>query len=432
MSANPLPNNHISDPRALLRRLFDAAIASADPAKCVPPHLPAPPPGRTVVVGAGKASAAMARAVEDHWPGALTGLVVTRYGHGVPCRRIEIVEAAHPVPDAAGRAAAQRILDMVRGLSADDLVLCLISGGGSALLALPAPGITLDEKRAVTSQLLASGATIAEMNAVRKHLSAIKGGRLAAAAAPAEVLALLISDVPGDDPATIASGPTVADPTSFADARAILAKYRIDLPSALRAHLEAGRDETPKPGSAALRRSRHIMVARPLAALEAAAAVARAAGIRPVILGDAIEGEASEVGRAHALMALSRRDEALTHGPLALLSGGETTVTVRGPGRGGRNVEYLLALAVALDGAAGISAIAGDTDGIDGMADNAGALILPDTLVRARARGRDAAADLARNDGHGFFEALDDQVVTGPTLTNVNDFRAILVAPVTA
>ena len=417
------------DDRRLLLGMFRAAIDSADPARCVPPHLPAVPVGRTVVVGAGKASAAMARAVEDHWPGSLEGLVVTRYRHGVPCRRIEIVEAAHPVPDAAGREAAARILDRVRGLGRDDLVLCLISGGGSALLALPAADITLDEKRAVTTQLLASGATIGEFNTVRKHLSAIKGGRLAAAAAPAEVVALLISDAPGDDPATIASGPTVPDPTTFADARAIIAKYRIDLPPAIAARFDAATDETPKPGSPLLQRSRHVIVARPRAALEAAAAVACAAGVTPIILGDAIEGEAREVGRDHAKLAKAKLAEARKTGPIVLLSGGETTVTVRGAGRGGRNVEYLLSLAIALDGAGGISAIAGDTDGIDGMADYAGAVVLPDTLARARAKGRDPAADLAGNDGHGFFKALDDQVVTGPTLTNVNDFRAILIAP---
>ena len=435
MPANALLNNKISDPREFLRRLFTTAIGSADPATCVPPHLPATPRGRTIVVGAGKASAAMARAVESHWPGPLTGLIVTRYGHGVPCRQIEIVEAAHPVPDAAGRDAAQRMLDTVRGLGADDLVLCLISGGGSALLALPAPGISLDEKRTLTARLLASGAAIGEMNTVRKHLSAIKGGRLAAAAAPAELVALLISDVPGDDPATIASGPTVPDPTTYADARAILTKYGIEPAPAIRAHLEAAPDETPKPGSPLLSRSRYIVIARPQAALEAAASVARAAGVTPIILGDAIEGEAAELGRAHAAMALSKIGAARRSGPLILLSGGETTVTLRDPadrrGRGGRNVEYLLALAVALDGAAGIAAIAGDTDGIDGMADNAGAIVLPDTLARARILGRDAAGDLARHDGHGFFETLDDQVATGPTLTNVNDFRAILIAPPT-
>ncbi|MBM3571661.1 MAG: glycerate kinase [Alphaproteobacteria bacterium] len=415
--------------RDLLRRMLDGAIASADPKLCVPPHLPPPPKGRTIVLGAGKASAAMARAVEDHWLGPLSGLVVTRYGHGVPCRRIEIVEAAHPVPDAAGRAAAGRILELARGAGPDDLVLCLISGGGSALLILPAPGISLDEKRAVTTQLLASGATIGEFNTVRKHLSAIKGGRLAAAAAPAAVLALLISDVPGDDPATIASGPTVADPTSFADARAVLAKYGIMPPQSIAAHLAAANDETPKPGSAILRRSRHVIIARPQAALEAAASFARAADLTPIILGDAIEGEASAIGRDHARLALDHVAKARAHGPLVLLSGGETTVTVRGKGRGGRNVEYLLALALALDGAPGIVAIAADTDGIDGMADNAGAIVIPDGLARARAKGRDPAADLANNDGHSYFEALDDHVVTGPTLTNVNDFRAILIAP---
>ncbi|MFN7277331.1 MAG: glycerate kinase [Betaproteobacteria bacterium] len=418
-----------ADPRALLRQMFDAAIASALPAQCLPPHLPAPPRGRTEVVGAGKAAAAMARAVEEHWPGELEGLVVTRYGHRVATRRIEVVEAAHPVPDLAGREAAERILAKVRGLGADDLVLCLISGGGSALLALPAPGLTLHDKQAINRALLRCGANIGEMNCVRKHLSAIKGGRLAAAAAPAQVLTLLISDVPGDDPAVIASGPTVPDPTTFAEARAILRKYGIDEPRAAVEHLEAAMDETPKPGDPRLARCETRMIAAPQRALEAAAAVARVAGVAPLILGDALEGESREVALVHAGIAR----QVLRHGqplprPCVLLSGGETTVTVRGSGRGGRNVEFLLALAVALDGAPGVYALAGDTDGIDGAEERAGAMVAPDTLARAAALGIDAKAALADNDGHGFFVKLGDAVITGPTLTNVNDFRAILLA----
>jgi glycerate 2-kinase len=370
------------------------------------------------------AAAAMAKAVEDVWEGPLEGLVVTRYRHAVPCRRIEVVEAAHPIPDAAGHAAAERILSSVKGLGPDDLVLCLISGGGSALLALPAPGVTLDDKRAISKALLRSGATIAEMNCVRKHLSAIKGGRLAVAAAPAHVVALLISDVPGDDPSVIASGPTVADPTTVDDARAILGKYRIDAPPAIRDALS----ETVKPGDPRLARIVTILVATPQMALERAAAVARQAGITPVILGNAIEGEARDVALVHAGIArqcAAHRQPAPP--PAVLLSGGETTVTVRGTGRGGRNAEFLLALGIALDGHPCIHALAADTDGIDGTEDNAGALISPDTLARAAARGLDARSHLARNDGYGFFDALDTLVMTGPTLTNVNDFRAILV-----
>ncbi|MDB5410436.1 MAG: hydroxypyruvate reductase [Rhodospirillales bacterium] len=414
------------DPPALLRAMFRAAIEAALPARCVPPHLPKRPRGRTIVVGAGKAAAAMAKAVEDVWEGPLAGLVVTRYGHAVPCRRIEAVEAAHPVPDAAGQAAAENILAAVKGLGPDDLVLCLISGGGSALLALPAPGVTLDDKRAISKALLRSGATIAEMNCVRKHLSAIKGGRLAVAAAPARVVTLLISDVPGDDPSVIASGPTVADPTTVDDASAILDKYRIDAPQAIRDALS----ETVKPGDPRLARVDTILVATPQMALERAAAVARAAGITPVILGNAIEGEARDVALVHAGIAR----QIAVHGqpappPAVLLSGGETTVTVQGPGRGGRNAEFLLALAIALDGHPCIHALAADTDGIDGTEDNAGALIDPDTLARAAALGLDAKSHLAQNDGYGFFEALEALVMTGPTLTNVNDFRAILVTP---
>jgi len=418
------------DARRLLRRLFDAAIAAADPARCVPAHLPPRPKGRTVVVGAGKASAAMARAVEDHWPGDLSGLVVTRYGYAVPCRRIEIVEAAHPVPDAKGRDAARRILDLAKGLTADDMLLCLISGGGSALLALPAEGLTLEDKQAVNKALLRSGATIGEMNCVRKHLSAIKGGRLSAAASPASVVTLLISDVPGDDPAVIASGPTVPDPTTIADARAVLAKYGIDPPPAVRAHLERGADETPKPGDARIARVRTTLVAVPQGSLEAAADAARAAGVAPVILGDAIEGEAREVAIVHAGIARAvARHGHPARTPAVLLSGGETTVTVRGQGRGGRNAEFLLSLALALDGMPNVYAIACDTDGIDGSEDNAGAVVTPDTLARARALGLDAKACLANNDAYDFFARLDDLVVTGPTFTNINDFRAILVLP---
>ena len=415
----------------LLTRMFEAAVGAAAPAVCVPPCLPAPPPGRTVVVGAGKAAAAMAAAVEMHWPAdrPLSGLVVTRYGHGVgPLARIEVVEASHPVPDAAGQAAAARMLEMVQGLGADDLVLCLISGGGSALLALPASGLALADKQAVNRALLRSGAGIHEMNCVRKHLSAIKGGRLAAAASPARLVSLLISDVPGDDPSVIASGPTVPDRTTLADARGVLARWRIEPPPAVAAWLLDPAAETPKPDDAAFLRTRTLLVSTPQAALEAAAEVARAAGITPVILGNAIEGEAAEVARVMAGIAR----QCAAHGqpasaPCVLISGGETTVTVRGGGRGGRNAEFLLALAVALDGHPGIHAIACDTDGIDGTEDNAGARLSPDSLVRAASRGIDARARLADNDGYGFFAALGDLVTTGPTRTNVNDFRAILI-----
>jgi glycerate 2-kinase len=418
----------MTGPETLLRAMFDAAVAAARAEDRLAAALPPPPRGRTVVVGAGKAAAAMARAVEDAWTGELSGLVVTRYGHGVPTRHIEVVEAAHPNPDEAGQLAAARILEFARALGPDDLLLCLISGGGSALMALPAEGLSLADKQAVTRALLRSGATISEINCVRKHLSAIKGGRLAAAAAPASVVALLISDVPGDDPSVIASGPTVPDPTTFADARAVLEKYRIEPPQAVRAHLAAARDETPKPGDPRMRASRIEIVARPQDALEAAAAVARAAGYRPLILGNAIEGEARDVALVHAGMA---RQAAVysqpAEPPCVLLSGGETTVTIRGQGRGGRNGEFALALAVALGGDPRVWAIACDTDGIDGIEDNAGALVRPDTLARAEAAGLDPKAMLANNDSYGFFSALGDLVVTGPTRTNVNDFRAVLV-----
>ena len=416
--------------REFMRRLFDAAIAAADPLLCVAPHLPPRPKGRTIVVGAGKASAAMAQAVERAWDGKLEGLVVTRDGYGAKCERIEIVEASHPVPDARGRDAAARILQKVQGLTKDDLVLCLVSGGASALLALPAEGIALEDKQAVNRALLRCGATISEMNCLRKHLSAIKGGRLARAAQPAQLVTLLVSDVPGDSPAVIGSGPTVPDPTSYDDARAIVAKYGIDVPASVRKRLDADADETPKPGDPAFARAETIIVARPQASLEAAAKIARAAGVHPVILGDSLEGEAREVAIVHAGIArqVLNHDQPAAK-PALLLSGGETTVTIRGKGRGGRNAEFLLALAVALQGAAGVHAIAGDTDGIDGSEDNAGAIIGPDTLERAARQGIDAKARLADNDAYGFFDALGDLVTTGPTLTNVNDFRAILVDP---
>ena len=415
-------------PREILRRLFDAAIAAADPALCVPPHLPPDDGGRLIVIGAGKASAAMARAVEEHWSGPLDGLVVTRYGHGVRCERIEVVEAAHPVPDAAGEAAAARILGKISGLTANDRVLALISGGGSALLAAPAAGVTLAEKRAITAALLRSGAAIGEINCVRKHLSAIKGGRLAVAAWPAPVLTLAISDVPGDDPAVIASGPTVADPTTADDALKVLDLYAIAIPDELRRRLASGELETPKPGDPRLAISDFRLIASPRQMLDAAAGEARRLGIAPLILGDAIEGEAREVGKVLAGIALSCARYGLPAAvPCVLLSGGETTVTLRGNGRGGRNSEFLLGLALALGGAPGIHALAADTDGIDGSEDNAGAFVAPDTLRRARACGVDAAGCLADNDAWGFFAALGDLLVTGPTRTNVNDFRALLV-----
>ncbi|WP_338415787.1 glycerate kinase [uncultured Sphaerotilus sp.] len=421
----------ITNAPAFLRRLFDAAIASAQPARCIPPYLPDPTSvrGRLVVIGAGKASAAMAQAVEQHWRGPLTGLVVTRYGYSVPCAHIEIVEAAHPVPDEAGLRAAERLLQFVGGLTADDVVLCLISGGGSSLLPLPLDGVTLADKQAINRALLASGATITEMNCVRRHLSAIKGGRLAAACYPARVLTLLISDVPGDDPIDIASGPTVADPTTCADALDIVRRYGIALPAAAREVLESGRGESIKPGDVRLAGVETHIVAAPQQALEAAAAVAREAGIPVHILGDAIEGEARDVGKVLAGLALQVAGRGQPFAaPCVLLSGGETTVTVRGTGRGGRNVECLLSMGIALGGHPRIHALAGDTDGVDGQEEIAGAIWQPDTLARAWALGLRPKDRLADNDGHGFFEALGDQVVTGPTLTNVNDFRAILIS----
>lgn len=416
----------MTDDRDILRRLFAAAIGAVDPLKILAPHLPSAPKGRTIVLGAGKAAAAMAKAVEDNWPGPLSGLVVTRYGHGLPCQRIEVVEASHPVPDAAGQQAARRILAMAQGLTEDDLVLCLVSGGASALLAIPGEGLTLADKQAVNKALLKSGANITEMNCVRKHLSAIKGGRLAAAAHPAKVVTLLISDVPGDDPSVIGSGPTVGDPSTRLDALAVMHKYAIGMPAALRL-LGSHASETPKPDDPRLAGTHVQMLGTMQGALQAAADLARKEGLTPIILGD-LEGEAREVALVHAGIArqVARHGQPMP-APAVILSGGETTVTVRGQGRGGRNAEFLLALAVALDGHPGISALAGDTDGIDGTEDNAGAILTPDSLARAAAKGVNAKAMLANNDGYGFFSQLGDLIVTGPTRTNVNDFRAILV-----
>jgi hydroxypyruvate reductase len=413
-------------PPEILRSLFDAAVAAVDPANCVPAHLPQRPKGRTVVIAYGKAAAAMARAVELAWDGPLGGLAVTRYGHGVPCERIKVVEAAHPIPDGAATAAAEEALALVSGLTEDDLVLALSSGGGSSLLTLPAPGLSLADKRAVTNALLRSGAPIGEINTVRRHLSAIKGGRLAAAAAPARVVTLVISDVPGDDPAQVASGPTLADGSTPADALAVLTRRRIEAPEAVLAHL---RDAVPPPA-----RARHVaapvVIASAGDALDAAAKAARRLGFAPLVLGDSLEGEARELGAAHARLALeAARGSGLIAPPAVVLSGGETTVTVHAErGRGGRNAEYLLGLALALDGAAGIHALACDTDGIDGTEDNAGALIDPEGLARARALGLDPAAMLAANDAYGLFEAIGALVTTGPTRTNVNDFRAVLIS----
>ncbi|WP_413707549.1 glycerate kinase [Ralstonia sp. Ralssp110] len=423
-----LPN---PSPRALLHGLFDTAVAAVSAAQCLPAFLPEPPRGRTIVIGAGKGAAAMAEAVEQHWKGELSGLVVTRYEHGrAPGTqgRIEVVEASHPVPDAAGQHAAQRMVGLLEGLTEDDLVLCLISGGGSALLAAPAEGLTLADKQSVNRALLKSGASIGEMNCVRKHLSSIKGGRLALACAPARVETLLISDIPGDDPTLIASGPTLPDATTCADALAVIDKYGIDVPEAVRRHLDTGAGETPKPGDARFEGHRSHVIATAQHALEAAAAQARALGYEAHILSDSIEGEARDVAEVHAgiVRQIVARNQPFTK-PCVILSGGETTVTVRGNGRGGRNAEFLLALGVALDGLPGVHAIACDTDGIDGSEDNAGAILTPDSLARAEALGLKPKQLLDNNDGYGFFDALGDLIVTGPTRTNVNDFRAILI-----
>ncbi|WP_194724189.1 glycerate kinase type-2 family protein [Noviherbaspirillum malthae] len=417
------------NPRQLLLDMYAAAVGAVSADKCLPAFLPKPSPnGRTLVIGAGKGAAAMAKAVEDHWEGEIGGLVVTRYGHGADCRKIEVVEAAHPVPDEAGRRAAGRMMEMVQGLTENDLVLCLISGGGSALLALPGEGITLEQKQAVNKALLKSGANISEMNCVRKHFSAIKGGRLALACAPARVVTLLISDVPGDDPGVIASGPTLPDPTTCEQALAILRKYGIEVPDNMLQTLTSGAGETPKPDDPRFARNSHHVIATAQQALEAAADVARAAGITPCILSDEMEGEARDVGMVHAALArqVALRGQPFQK-PCVIISGGETTVTVRGKGRGGRNAEFLLSFATALNGLPDVHAIACDTDGIDGSEDNAGAIYQPDSVSRAEQLGKRARAMLDNNDGYGFFDALGDLVVTGPTRTNVNDFRAILI-----
>jgi hydroxypyruvate reductase len=455
---NPVPK---AQPREFLRSLYDAAVARALPAQNTARFLPAPPKGRTLVLGAGKAGGAMAEAVDALWPkdAPLSGLVVTRYHHVPPAYkvlmsapgrdaaaprggapqawggpapaagRIEVVEASHPVPDAAGERAAQRILELTQGLTADDLVLCLISGGASALLSLPAAGLSLEDKRAINKALLNSGAAIDEMNCVRKHLSAIKGGRLAARCAPAKVVTLLISDVPGDAPEVIGSGPTVPDSSTCADALRILQRYGIDIPAAARAGLESGRFETPKPGDARFAGHQVHMIATPQQSLEAAAALARAAGIEAHILSDEIEGESREVGKVHAALARSvaHRNQPFAK-PCVILSGGETTVTVKNKGgRGGRAGEFLLGCAIALQGEPGVFVLAADTDGIDGIEDNAGAVVTPDTLARALSAGMKGSEYLDRNDAYSFFSRLGDLVVPGPTFTNVNDFRALLV-----
>ncbi|MCV2353390.1 glycerate kinase [Paucibacter sp. B2R-40] len=434
MNAALDPLNH---PREFLRHLFDVAVARALPARILAAHLPSPPAGRTLVLGAGKAGGAMVQALEAAWPtdSRLSGLVITPYSHcppGFRPSRIELVEAAHPVPDAAGSNAAARILAMTQGLTPDDLVICLISGGGSALLSLPAAGLSLADKQAINRALLKSGASISEMNCVRKHLSAIKGGRLGAACAPAQVLTLLISDVPGDDPAVIASGPTLADPTTCAEALAICQRYQIELPAAAQEGLRSGAFETPKPDDACFAAQQSQLIATPMMSLQAAADAARALGLPAYILSDAIEGESREVGRVHAAIARSvaRQDQPFAK-PCVILSGGETTVTLRQtqspPGQGGRATEFLLSCALALDGEPGVYALSADTDGIDGIGRNAGAILTPSSLARACGLGLSAQQDLDAHNALGFFEPLGDLVSTGPTFTNVNDFRALLI-----
>jgi glycerate 2-kinase len=433
--------NLVTNPREFLLALYQAAVQRALPLHNTAAYLPEPPKGRTIVLGAGKAGGAMAQAVEAHWPAdaPLEGLVVTRYHHTPPRpaglkQRIEVVEAAHPVPDAAGLAAAQRIMAMAQGLTKDDLVLCLISGGGSALLTLPVDGLDFSDKQRINQDLLNSGANIGEMNCVRKHLSQIKGGRLAAACAPAQVVTLTISDVPGDDPSVIASGPTVPDVTTCQDALSILQRYSIDIPGLVREKLENGGLETPKPGAAAFEGNVVHMTATPQQSLEAAAAVAHAAGLNTYILSDEIEGESREVGKVHAALAraAARGTGAFTK-PCVILSGGETTVTIRprkegqAKGRGGRAGEFCMGLAVALQAVEGVYALAADTDGIDGVEDNAGAFVTPDTLQRALQKGMKVGDYLDRNDAYGYFSAIGDLVMTGPTHTNVNDFRVLLI-----
>jgi glycerate 2-kinase len=415
------------DPHSLLRDLFATAIDAAHPRQVLADYLPSERSGRVIVIGAGKAAAAMAEVVEREWQGEVSGLVVTRYGHGAHCQKIEVVEAAHPVPDDAGERVARRVLELVSNLSESDRVIFLLSGGGSSLLALPADGISLADKQAINKALLKSGATIGEMNCVRKHLSAVKGGRLAKACWPASVYTYAISDVPGDEATVIASGPTVADPTTSVQALAILARYSIEIPANVRAWLQDPRSETVKPGDPCLSRSHFQLIATPQQALDAAAAKAEAAGFPTMILGD-LEGESREVAKVHAGIAR----QVLLHGqplkaPCVILSGGETTVTVRGNGRGGRNAEFLLSLTDSLKGLPGVYALAGDTDGIDGSEDNAGAIMTPDSHARAAALGLSSSDELDNNNGYGYFAALDQLIVTGPTRTNVNDFRAILI-----
>lgn len=420
----------IDNPQAFLRQLFDVAVAAADPAKCIPPHLPDPPTGKTVVLGAGKASAAMAKAVEDNWQGELSGLVVTRYGFAVPCSRIEIVEASHPVPDAAGEEAAGRIIDLARGLEKDDLCIALISGGASSLLSYPADGLSLEDKQIVNRALLRSGADISEMNCVRKHLSAIKGGRLAEIIAPARLVTLLISDVVGDQPGVIGSGPTVPDETTFSDARAIVEKYKIELPKAVARHLDEARSETPKADQLMFENAETILAGLPKTSLRAAVKAAEAAGLTVIDLGDELEGETRDVATEQAQLALEvKKGTSRYRTPAILLSGGETTVTLNGNGRGGPNGEYVLAMAIALKGAKGIYVLSCDTDGIDGSENNAGAEISSDVLSRADMANLDAKSFLDNNDSYGFFETVGGLVITGPTCTNVNDFRAVLVLP---
>ena len=415
--------------REFLLGMFRAAVEAATPERVIPRFLPDRPKGRTVVVGAGKASAAMARALEQHWDGPLTGLVVTRYGHAVPCKKIEIVEAAHPLPDSSSLHSAERMLSLVKGLTKDDLVIALFSGGGSSLLALPADGISFNEKRAINRFLLQSGIPISQMNCLRKHISAIKGGRLAVAAYPARIVNLVISDVPEDDASAIASGPTLPDPTTNEQALEVAHRHGFVLPDTVRKHLKRKDTETPMPNDVRFADTETKIVASPQLSLEAAAAFAVKQGVAPLILGDSIEAESRELG--FAMAGIARQAQKFAQPavpPCVLISGGETTVTVRGDGSGGRNVEFLLAMALKLNAAQGIHALAADTDGVDGSREIAGAMIFPDTLARARTIGIDAWGALKNNDAHRFFEVLGDQVITGPTLTNVNDFRVALIS----
>ena len=415
-------------PEQTLQKFFDTAVAAANPSLCLPPYLPEPPKGQTLIIGAGKASALMAQSIESQWRDALSGLVITRYGYNRPCKNIDVVEAAHPVPDQAGLDAAKHMIKLVSHLGPDDLCIALISGGASSLLTLPAEGLTLADKQEVNRALLQSGATISDMNCLRKHLSAIKGGQLAAQIAPARLVTLLISDVPGDDPGVIGSGPTVPDPTTFDDARSITNRFNITLPNSVEKHLENCVRETPKPGDPIFQNSEVHVIARPAASLEAVEKKAHEIGLNVLVLGDTLEGRAHEVAKEHAQLALSIRDGS---GPVAtpalIISGGELTVKILGSGCGGPNTEYMLAMAIALNGTDRIHAIACDTDGIDGTEDNAGAQISPNTLQRAEIAGVNPLSHLTNNDSYSFFKAINDLIITGPTYTNVNDFRAILV-----